>query len=556
MHYKSSRISRLSFLGELFMFSFLRWLSAKAALVTFGLTVATISPLALTVDVSAQETPPVTTPSTTNFSDVASDYWANPFIQALAQRNIIVGFSDRTFKPEQPVTRAEFAAMIQKAFNQNSVRQLPQGGFSDVPANYWAAGAIQKAYETGFMSGYPQNRFQPNQRIAKVDAIVSLSSGLGLTASDTSTVNTYFTDASAIPSYAVEKVAAATNANLIVNYPEIKVLNPQTALTRAEAAAHLYQALVKLGQVQPLASNVPAANYIVAGTATPDKGSTPTATNSFNTLTSLLESSGLASTLLQGEYTIFAPTDAAFAALPQETLQRLQKPENKATLARILQYHVVPGKLTASQLKTGELRTVEKKSVNVQVNTNQITVNNAQVIQADIQANNGVIHAINQVLVPSDVSLDGQTQPDTNVQPGRTTRGGRSYLGVAGNIGLGGDTGLGQGSFAVISKIGLTNAFSVRPSAVFGDDIVVLVPITFDFVPQSANPTGEQRFRISPYAGAGVAIETSDDADVGLLLTGGVDVPLSNRFTVTGAVNAAFLGSTDVGLLLGIGFNF
>ncbi|NJR17769.1 MAG: beta-Ig-H3/fasciclin [Calothrix sp. CSU_2_0] len=544
------------------MFSFLHRLSAKATLVSFGLTVAAISPLAFTVDVSAQETPPVTNPSPTvsptSFSDVSQDYWASPFIQALAQRNIIVGFSDRTFKPEQPVTRAEFAAMIQKAFNQNSVRQLPAGGFSDVPANYWAEKAIQEAYETGFMSGYPQNRFQPNQRIAKVDAIVALGSGLGLTASDTSAVNTYFTDASAIPSYAVDRVAAATNANLIVNYPDIKVLNPQAALTRAEAAAHLYQALVRLGQVQPLASNVPAANYIVAGTASQGTGSTPTANNSFNTLTSLIQTAGLESTLQQGQYTIFAPTDTAFAALPQETLQNLQKPENKAILTRILQYHVVPGQLTASQLKTGELQTVEKRPVNVQVNTdaNQITVNNAQVIQADIQANNGVIHGINQVLIPPDVSLDGLSQTDTTITPGRTTRGGRSYLGVAGNIGLSGDTGLGETNFAVISKIGLTNAFSVRPSAVFGDDILVLVPLTFDFVPQSANPTGEQTFSISPYVGAGVAIETSDDADIGLLLTGGVDVPLGNRFTVTGSVNAAFLDSTDVGLLLGIGYNF
>jgi uncharacterized surface protein with fasciclin (FAS1) repeats len=546
------------FLGEFFMFSFLRCLSKKAALFSLGLTFATISPLALTVAVSAQETPPVTTPSptTTSFTDVSSDYWASPFIQALAQRNIIAGFGDSTFKPEQAVTRAEFAAMIQKAFNQNSVRQLPQGGFSDVPANYWAAAAIQEAYETGFMSGYPQNRFQPNQRIIKVDAIVSLGSGLGLTGGDINSLSTYFTDANAIPSYATDKVAAATTANLIVNYPELKVLNPATPLTRAEAAAHLYQALVKLGQVQPLASNIPAANYIVAGTPSQDTGSTPTPTptNSFNTLTSLIQAAGLESTLQQGEYTIFAPTDAAFAALPPETLQRLQQPENKATLARILQYHIVSGQLTASQLKTGELRTVEKKAINVQVNSNdnKITVNNAQVIQADIQANNGVIHAINQVLIPPDVSLDGQN----TVKPGRATRGGRSYLGVAGNIGLSGDTGLGESSFAVISKIGLTNRISVRPSAVIGDNTVVLVPLTFDFVPQSANPTGERTFSISPYLGAGVAIETSDDADIGLLLTGGIDVPLGNRFTVTGAVNAAFLGSTDVGLVLGVGFNF
>jgi hypothetical protein len=65
-----------------------------------------------------------------------------------------------------------------------------------------------------------------------------------------------------------------------------------------------------------------------------------------------------------------------------------------------------------------------------------------------------------------------------------------------------------------------------------------------------------QGFNIAPYIGAGVAIETSDDADVAFLLSGGVDVPLGNRFTLTGSVNAAFLDETDVGLMLGIGFNF
>ena len=85
------------------------------------------------------------TPTTTgasSFTDVTADYWAEPFIQALAARNVIAGFPDATFKPEQPVTRAEFAAMIQKAFPQNSVQRQLTGGFSDVPTDYWAASAI------------------------------------------------------------------------------------------------------------------------------------------------------------------------------------------------------------------------------------------------------------------------------------------------------------------------------------------------------------------------------------------------------------------------------
>jgi Fasciclin domain len=183
-------------------------------------------------------------------------------------------------------------------------------------------------------------------------------------------------------------------------------------------------------------------------------------------------------------------------------------------------------------------------------------VNNSQVIQPNIQASNGVIHAINQVLIPPNISQEQQPQAQTDgITPGRATRGGRSYIGVAGNIGFGGDTALGEGSFSVISKLGLTRNLSVRPTAVIGDDTVVLVPLTLDFSPRSTEAVGET-FSISPYIGAGIAIETSGDADVGLLLTGGLDVPLGNRFTLNGAVNAAFLNDTDVGLLFGIGYNF
>ena len=581
------------------MFSLFRWSSARAAFLAISMITGTITPMTIGAIASAQTTPsdtqdqtptqnqiqtpsdtqnqqtPTQTPTqtqttTTSFRDVSSDYWATPFIQALAQRNVISGFTDGTFKPDQPVTRAQFAAMIQKAFNQNPTRQLSQGGFRDVPANYWAASAIQEAYETGFLSGYPNNLFLPNQQIPKVQAIVALTSGLGLNAGDTTTnvLSTYYSDASEIPSYAVNNVAAATQANLVVNYPELKVLNPQGALTRAEAAAILYQALVRQGQLQPIASNLPAANYIVAGSGsgtqtgtTGNTTSTATTTSSnivafagsntsFSTLTTALQAAGLTETLQgTGPYTVFAPTDEAFAALPQETLQRLLEPRNRETLRRILTYHVVNGQVTTA----GQATTLANQPVNVQLDStsNQITVNNARVIQP-VQTSNGVIYAINEVLIPPDVNI---SQLNNEVSPGRATRGGSSYVGVAGNIGLGGDSALSEPNFAVISKLGLTRNFSVRPSAVFGDDTTILVPVTLDLVPRTADAAG-QTFGISPYVGAGLAIEASDDADFGLLLTGGIDVPLGSRFTATGAVNAAFLDRTDVGLLLGVGFNF
>ena len=561
------------------MLKFFYWSRVHATLLTIGITLGAFSPIIISAPVEAQVTDPSTAPApstapttTANFPDVGQDYWASPFIQALAQRNVITGFPDGSFKPEQAVSRAEFAAMIQKAFNPNPVRQLPQGGFRDVRSNYWAASAITKAYESGFMSGFPGNSFQPNQRISKVQAVVALTNGLALSAGDTATLSSYYTDANTIPSYAVDKVAAATQANLVVNYPDVKVLNSEAPLTRAEAAAHLYQALVKQGQLQPLASNLRAASYIVGSTAggTQTGGtqaqtggdivSVATASNSFTTLTSLLRTAGLADTLQQaGPYTIFAPTDQAFAALPPETLQRLQQPENKEALIKVLTYHVVAGQLTANQLKAGDLNTAEGRPVNVKVNSDatQIGVNNAQVIQPNIQASNGVIHAINQVLIPPNLSFaGGQPQAQAgDIDPGRATRGGRSYVGVAGNIGLSGDTALSEGNFTVISKLGLTRNISVRPSAVFGDNTVVLVPLTYDLSPRSTSAVGET-FSISPYIGAGIAIDTRNDVDLGLLLTGGVDVPLGTRFTLTGAVNAAFLNSTDVGLLLGVGYNF
>lgn len=551
------------------MGSFFRWTSASATLLTLGMATATVTPLIIPTIVSAQTTAPSTTTSTSSFSDVSSDYWALPFIQALAERNIITGFPDGTFKPNQSVTRAEFATLIQKAFNQSAVRQLSSGGFRDVPGNYWAADAIREAYETGFLSGYPGNLFQPNQQIPKVQALVALTSGLGLSTNDNaSTVNsTYFTDASAIPDYAVSNVAAATQANLVVNYPNVNQLNPQVPLTRAEAAAILYQALVRQGQLQALGSNVTASSYIVAGNTggtqtNNDIVSLAASSSSFSTLTSLLQTAGLTDILQQpGPYTVFAPTNEAFAALPASTLEQLQRPENREILVKLLRYHVVPGAITSSQLSTGEVKTAEDASVNIKVDsaTNQVSVNEARVLQPGVQASNGIIYPINAVLIPPNLTVSQQPQEGTgttDVTPGRATRGGSSYIGVAGNIGLGGETALGDTNFAVISKVGLTSYISARPSAVFGDDTVVLVPLTFDFFPRTVNPTGERTFPVSPYVGAGIAIETEDDAEIGLLLTGGLDIPLGDRFTATAAVNAAFLDDTDVGLLLGVGFNF
>jgi len=193
----------------------------------------------------------------TAFKDVQAGYWAKAYIEALASQNIIAGFPDGSFKPNEPVTRAQFAAIINKAFKPSATRTAIT--FKDVKSNYWAFSAIQTASSSPFLSGYPDLTFKPEQQIPRVQAIVALANGLGLTANSQSVIN-FYTDASQIPSYALGPVAAATSRQLVINYPTVKELAPQRQATRADIAAFVYQALVNAGRVQPI--NSP---YLVTG---------------------------------------------------------------------------------------------------------------------------------------------------------------------------------------------------------------------------------------------------------------------------------------------------
>jgi hypothetical protein len=185
------------------------------------------------------------------------DHWASPFIQGLRSRNLVNGFSDGTFRPNQAMTRAEYATLVQRAFTQPKVRQYVP--FVDVPSSFWAASAIQKAFEMGFMSGFPDKRFLPQEKITRVQVLVSLVGGLGLastvnTASQISPLTEIYLDASQIPSYAKDAIAIATRAKVVVNSPNPRTLNPNQPATRGEVAAFIYQALVSIGQANAIAS--------------------------------------------------------------------------------------------------------------------------------------------------------------------------------------------------------------------------------------------------------------------------------------------------------------
>lgn len=219
--------------------------------IALSLTLSTI------VGASAPMLAPAPAQAQGSFSDVSSDYWASGFIQELAARDVIKGFPDGSFRPNEAVTRAQFAAMVRKAFG-NAPQIRNTNSFVDVSSRYWGFQAIQSAYTTGFMSGYPSGEFRPEENIPRAQALVSLSSGLRYTSEantlDVNSVLATYRDSESIPNYARPSIAAATNRKLVVNYPDVAQLNPNRVATRAEVAAFIYQALNSAGQTATIAS--------------------------------------------------------------------------------------------------------------------------------------------------------------------------------------------------------------------------------------------------------------------------------------------------------------
>ena len=190
-------------------------------------------------------------PVASNFSDIQG-HWAQTYIQALASKGIIAGFQNGTFRPSEPVTRAQFAAIINKAFVP--APKLAALNFVDVSSKFWAYEPIQAAYRSGFVSGYPGRKFLPNQPIPRVQVLVSLASGLNLRSENTNVLSLY-NDKSQIPNYALTAVAGATQKQLVVNYPTLSQLNPTRNATRADVAAFVYQALVNAGRAEAIPSD-------------------------------------------------------------------------------------------------------------------------------------------------------------------------------------------------------------------------------------------------------------------------------------------------------------
>ncbi len=246
--------------------------------------VAASTPLAEAVKVNPT-TAPAVAPAPTKVaqaSDVSGN-WAEPFIKVLVEKDIIKGYPDGTFRPDQPITRAEFAALLNKAFDLKPIREGRK--FKDVPKNYWAADVIQKAYRSGFLAGYPGS-FGPKQNLLRIQGLVSLVNGSKLEPAGSLDLNSVFGDAAQVPSYGQNALIAATQKCVAVSveYDSSRLpggnFGPNTVATRADVAAYIHQVLVGAGRLTALDASSPANKYIAScpqGTYVTSITGTPTA---------------------------------------------------------------------------------------------------------------------------------------------------------------------------------------------------------------------------------------------------------------------------------------
>lgn len=188
-----------------------------------------------------------------NFSDIPQDYWAKDYIAELAAMEIIDGYPDGTFRPNTPVTRAQLATLLQKIFIKSKVRKARN--FRDIPQNYWAYDAIRETYEMGFFTVVNSKNFNPTQKLKRLDVLITLAKGLNYKISgSTKDILSIYQDAATIRSEHREFIAALTQNGVIVNYPNIKLLNGNKQATRAEVCALLYRVMASAGEVADFAS--------------------------------------------------------------------------------------------------------------------------------------------------------------------------------------------------------------------------------------------------------------------------------------------------------------
>lgn len=181
------------------------------------------------------------------YKDVVG-YWAEPYVSNLASRGILGGFPDGTFHPNDNITRAQFAAIAVKALNVPP--NTGASSFNDVASKYWAANAIAAVSSAGLVTGFPNGTFAPEDKLTRAQALVILAKALGAGYSNPAELGNY-SDASAIPTWALPSVTRAASAHIIVNFPDAASISPNALATRGEVAALMYQTLLAKGKPLP-----------------------------------------------------------------------------------------------------------------------------------------------------------------------------------------------------------------------------------------------------------------------------------------------------------------
>ena len=187
------------------------------------------------------------------FSDLPQNYWARDYIEELAAMEIIDGYPDGTFRPNAPITRAQLATLLPKIFFKDKIRE--EVAFRDIPKNHWAHNAIQKTYQMGILTPSANRRFRPNQKLTRLDVLTTIAKALNYKfTGSTRDILSIYQDASTIRSEHRVPIAALTENGVVVNYPNIRLLNTRKLVTRAEVCALLYRAMVSKGDVPDFSS--------------------------------------------------------------------------------------------------------------------------------------------------------------------------------------------------------------------------------------------------------------------------------------------------------------
>jgi S-layer homology domain len=185
------------------------------------------------------------------FTDVPDKYFGKNKIEVLQSMGILQDFGGGKFDPNLPITRGEYAKMLDRAFVDRATTQQVLE-FKDIPTTYARREALDRSVKMGFMTGYSKTLFKPDQQIPRYQMQISLAKGMNLKPpADAAGVLSKFTDTKGLPEWAKAKTAAAIESGLIIKDGQDKKLQPIKATTRGEAATLVYEALVKEGKIKP-----------------------------------------------------------------------------------------------------------------------------------------------------------------------------------------------------------------------------------------------------------------------------------------------------------------